>query len=100
MVACYPLHDAYKTNTHRQLRADAAQPREFTYFALPRLQVSELVVGYYGIKAIINKRTAQFFRVAQEEFIARPEAEQHLVLNGGVFPRSVASGDRVGKRQE
>ncbi|CAM9761704.1 unnamed protein product [Laminaria digitata] len=35
----------------------------------------ELMVGYNGIKAIINKRTAQFFRVAQEEFLLRPEAE-------------------------
>ncbi|CAN0227375.1 unnamed protein product, partial [Hapterophycus canaliculatus] len=40
----------------------------------------EVLVGYNGIKAIINKRTAQFFRVAQEEFLSRPEAEEHARL--------------------
>ncbi|CAM9230436.1 unnamed protein product [Scytosiphon promiscuus] len=40
----------------------------------------EMLVGYIGIKAIINKRTAQFFRVAQEEFLSRPEAEEHARL--------------------
>lgn len=44
------------------------------------VQVSEVVVGYNGIKAIINKRTAQFFRVAQEEFLSRPEGEEHARL--------------------
>ncbi|CAM9435055.1 unnamed protein product [Pylaiella littoralis] len=39
--------------------------------------VLELVVGYNGIKAIINKRTAQFFRVAQEEFLSRRGCEEH-----------------------
>lgn len=58
------------------------------------------MVGYYGTKAIINKRTAQFFRVAQEEFIAQPEGEQHFLLNDGVFSRSLASGVGIGKRRE
>lgn len=44
------------------------------------LQILELVIGYNGIKAIINKRTAQFFRVAQEEFLSRPESEEHARL--------------------
>lgn len=43
----------------------------------PPPQAFEMVVGYNGIKAIINKRTAQFFRVAQEEFLSRRGGEEH-----------------------
>lgn len=38
---------------------------------------SEIAIGYYGIKAIINKRTAQFFRVAQEELLSRRGIGDH-----------------------
>ncbi|CAM9614142.1 unnamed protein product [Ectocarpus sp. 13 AM-2016] len=41
---------------------------------------SETIIGYNGIKAIINKRTAQFFRVAQEEYLLRPMSEEHARL--------------------
>ncbi|CAM9578522.1 unnamed protein product, partial [Discosporangium mesarthrocarpum] len=33
--------------------------------------VLELLFGYHGIKSITSKRTAQFLRVAQEEFLSR-----------------------------
>lgn len=42
-----------------------------------KYQASEIAIGYYGIKAIINKRTAQFFRVAQEELLSRRGIGDH-----------------------